>query len=307
MSFREKAVKYLLSVPELKTQANAMNKIGYTALDVLDVCPRDFKCFEIQNILKEAGVRRSTDLNSSLPTTPTADEAQPAQSGKLARSRFRRLWECVHSFLVKHWTHQGNWMEETRGTLMVVATVIATMAFQAGISPPGGVWQQNTTNYTDGFYCTQDNICEGGTAVLSYSYPDDYLFFLYFNTTSFFASLCVILLVITGYPLRSKFFIWLLTLAMTISVAFMTLTYIKAVILVTPNHLLDKVSSLAFKLVYIWMGIVLIAGVIHIIRLLYWMAKKLIHIIHLLYWMAKKLCNFIRKSTRGPTEDPANV
>jgi len=27
-----------------------MNKIGYTALDVLDVCPRDFKCFEIQNI-----------------------------------------------------------------------------------------------------------------------------------------------------------------------------------------------------------------------------------------------------------------
>jgi hypothetical protein len=35
-----------------------MNKIGYTALDVLDVCPRDFKCFEIQNILKKVGVRR---------------------------------------------------------------------------------------------------------------------------------------------------------------------------------------------------------------------------------------------------------
>jgi hypothetical protein len=36
--------------------------------------------------------------------------------------------------------HRENWMEETRGTLMIVATVIATMAFQAGISPPGGVW-----------------------------------------------------------------------------------------------------------------------------------------------------------------------
>jgi hypothetical protein len=45
------AIKYLLSVPGIKREANAMNMIGYTALDVLEVCPRDFKCFEIQREL----------------------------------------------------------------------------------------------------------------------------------------------------------------------------------------------------------------------------------------------------------------
>ncbi|CAJ1950853.1 unnamed protein product [Sphenostylis stenocarpa] len=37
-----------------------------------------------------------------------------------------------------------NWMEDKRGSLMVVATVIATMTFQIAINPPGGVWQAKT-------------------------------------------------------------------------------------------------------------------------------------------------------------------
>uniref|UniRef100_A0A803LBL8 PGG domain-containing protein n=1 Tax=Chenopodium quinoa TaxID=63459 RepID=A0A803LBL8_CHEQI len=35
----------------------------------------------------------------------------------------------------------GTWLEEQRTSLMVVASLIATMAFQVGINPPGGVWQ----------------------------------------------------------------------------------------------------------------------------------------------------------------------
>jgi hypothetical protein len=124
-------------------------------------------------------------------------------------------------------------MEETHGTLMVVATVMATKAFQARISSPGGVWQQNIYNPKEGFNCSDINECKADTAVLSYLDPDNYLFFLYFNSTSFFASLCVILLVITGFPIRSKFFIWLLTSAMLISVASMTVTYIQVVLLIT--------------------------------------------------------------------------
>uniref|UniRef100_A0A803N870 PGG domain-containing protein n=1 Tax=Chenopodium quinoa TaxID=63459 RepID=A0A803N870_CHEQI len=36
------------------------------------------------------------------------------------------------------------WLEDQRTSLMVVASLIATMAFQAGINPPGGVWQDDT-------------------------------------------------------------------------------------------------------------------------------------------------------------------
>jgi hypothetical protein len=158
------AIKYLLSVPGIKREANTMNMIGYTALDVLEVCPRDFKCFEIQNILKETGVRRSTDVNSSLPPNPTGidvDEAEPVQSTQPIQLRFSSWWRYFRLSLVKRLKHQENWIEKTRGTLMLVATVVATMTFQAGISPPDGVWQENKKN---GFNCMgQDLICQAGT------------------------------------------------------------------------------------------------------------------------------------------------
>jgi hypothetical protein len=301
-------IKYLLSIPKIKREANAVNMIGFTPLDVLEACNaclRDLKCFEIQNILKEAGVKRSTNLNSFIPLAPSGIGVDGAQRAQL---RFWRWWESVRLSLSKHWKQQGNWIEETRGTLMIVATVIATMTFQAGISPPGGVWQQNTSNSTEGFYCTQGNICEAGKAVLSYSNSDAYLRFLYFNSTSFSGSLCVILLVIIGFPLRSRSFIWLLMLAMNISITSMMLTYSSAVVLVTPVHILEKVNgSWNITLSCIYIGVIGIVCMIHIIRLLSWIVKKLIHKIRLLYWTMKKLCAFICNSTRDPAEDPANV
>jgi hypothetical protein len=95
------AIKYLLSIPAIKREANATNKIDYIASDVLkecDVCSRDFKCFEIQKILKEAGVKRSKGLNSSLPPTPSGTSVDEAQQ---SQSRFRRWWEGFLSSLGK--------------------------------------------------------------------------------------------------------------------------------------------------------------------------------------------------------------
>ncbi|XP_062159806.1 ankyrin repeat-containing protein BDA1-like [Alnus glutinosa] len=301
-----KSIKYLLSIPKIRRGANVKNKIGYTALDVLEECPRDFEWFEIKDILKEAGVTRSMD--PSLPPAPSGTSVDEAQS---AGSWFRRLWKCVCLSLGKRL--KRNWTEEERGVLMLVATVIATMAFQAGVSPPGGVWQEHKYNSTVNFsYCEQHTNFEAGTAVLAYCYPGPYLVLISTNSISLFASLCVILLVTCGFPLTSRLFRWFFTLAMTTAVVCMTITYTLAMVLINPSHLYDYVkpyltpvdvmdkvhlfdglSLLPLTLVGIWMGVVVLVGVIHMIRPLSWAVKK---------WR-----NFKPKLTRGLAEDPANV
>ena len=41
---------------------------------------------------------------------------------------------------------EETWQKRDREYLLVVVTFMATVAFQAGVSPPGGVWQQDDKN-----------------------------------------------------------------------------------------------------------------------------------------------------------------
>ncbi|KAG6721295.1 hypothetical protein I3842_03G106600 [Carya illinoinensis] len=290
-----KTIKYLLSIPEIRRKANAINRIGNTALDVSEACHRDFKsCLKIQDILKAAGVRGAKDLNSTpLPTlAPPAETHEPIQSftgEQSAQSKFRKWWRYFYLCLwAKSLQCQGNWVDETRGTLMLVATVIATMTFQAGINPPGGVWQQDTTNGT--FSCNS-SMCAAGTAILSYS--EIYQYFLSFNTTSFVAALTVVLLVISGFPLRSKGFIWFLTLTMFIAIYSLVLAYFRAVELMSPIYFQDY-SLITSILPGIWLVLQQVVGAIHVICFL--------------FWIMRKLFKFMRRwLTKRPAKDATNV
>jgi hypothetical protein len=92
----------------------------------------------------------------------------------------------------------------------------------------------------------------------------------------------VILLVNCGFPLTSKYIIWLLSLAMTISVGSMTSAYLYAVLMVTSPDVFDEFELLFDILLNILRGVFGIAVLTHIIRPL--------------YWIVKGLRNFIRKS-----------
>ncbi|KAK6914721.1 PGG domain [Dillenia turbinata] len=85
-----------------------------------------------------------------------------------------------------------DWIKETQGTLMLVASVIATVTFQSVVNPPKTL--------------TKD--------------------FLTFNTISFISTLSIILLLISGLPLKNKVGAWLLTIAMSSTIIFIGLTYI---------------------------------------------------------------------------------
>lgn len=57
------------------------------------------------------------------------------------------------------------------------------------------------------------------------NYPVGYSHFLALNTLGFFASLSVILLLMSSLPLRSRFFIWILIVIMGIAIPFIVVTY----------------------------------------------------------------------------------
>ena len=101
----------------------ALNKAGLTALEALERCPRDFISLKIEHMLTEAGIQTGTSQQGS--SSPPSIATQPSQSKR------SKIWETLW---LKYLQYQSNWIEEKRGTLMVVATVIATMTFLSAIS-----------------------------------------------------------------------------------------------------------------------------------------------------------------------------
>jgi hypothetical protein len=265
-------IEYLLLQPEIRTAAIAMNRSGFTTLEVLDPWSRDFISLKIEEMLIEVGVLRPVYMNSTpqhAASQSIANQEQPNQSSNQEHPNERRkMWE---KFWSKYLQFQGNWIEETRGALMLVATVIATMTFQSTLSPPGGVWQENTN--TGGLNCTTYGVCEAGTAVLAYASPHEFVKFMTYNTISFFSSLGVVLLLISGFPLKNKVMMWVLTFAMTVAVTFMSLTYAFALGLVAPYHIIQQVYNMRYPRVVTWGVLLLVVGLIHTLRFVFWVNK----------------------------------
>ena len=176
-------------MPKVKGVDNVLNQTGYTSLQLLDQYP--IKGFTIQNIFINDGVEKAED--------PTTVGHHKSVKLKLSLQKWwSKLLECLR--------YKGDWLEETRGSLMVVVSVITTIAYQPAFSPPGGVWQTNVNDSGQGSACSPYNTCEAGTLVLAYAYEDEYLYFIVCNTIAFTASFSVIFLLISGFPHKNKVF-----------------------------------------------------------------------------------------------------
>lgn len=102
------------------------------------------------------------------------------------------------------------WVEKQKNTLMVVATLIATMVFRDGISPPAGVWGDDApapahthgpssifklipnTKSTD-----QSSGHVAGKSILG-RHPYHFKAFYVNNTVSFITSLIIIMVLMSG-------------------------------------------------------------------------------------------------------------
>ncbi|XVE97737.1 hypothetical protein REPUB_Repub03eG0044300 [Reevesia pubescens] len=186
-------IKYILT--NTKIEVNARNANGFTALDLLLHSQRDLRDMEIKECLQKAGASRMTIKAQSNANDQGIVVLPPirAQPVVLKETDSKPVVE-------KH--KRTDWLGRKRSSLMVVASLLATVAFQAALSPPGGIWSDDYSVDSDGN--PAENPHKAGLAVMAYTDPGKYEAFMILNTIVFLASLSIILLLISGLPMKRR-------------------------------------------------------------------------------------------------------
>ncbi|XP_021729217.1 uncharacterized protein LOC110696245 [Chenopodium quinoa] len=170
----------------------------------------------------------------------------------------------------------SDWIDKQRTSLMLVSSLIATMAFQAGINPPGGVWQDNENGHT------------AGTSIMAGIESSLYDAFLVSNTIGLVSSLTVIVLLISGLPCM-RLVMGLLMFTMWIAVTSTTVTYIVSIYISNPESRKSFITLMsgntevlitiiiASATTWIFLLGLLVLG--HVIRLLYKLIKQIVRLV----------------------------
>lgn len=240
-------IKYLLSSTGL--DVNARNASGLTALDILAQNRRDVKDTEIAKLLQAWGAVKATEILKAQriieSSSVFADVLEPGQCKRLKSSK-----------------KIPDWLSKKRDILMVVASLVATMGFQAGVNPPGGVWQDSDAQHT------------AGSSIMADMHPNGYRYFLACNTAGFVASLSIILLLISGLPLKSKFFMWILMVIMWTAITSMALTYLLSIVTFTPKNEEKELNNIIGLTIIVWCGLMALLLIGHTVRLILKLLKK---------------------------------
>ncbi|RVX05310.1 Ankyrin repeat-containing protein ITN1 [Vitis vinifera] len=233
-------VRYLLSGNMV--EVNAVNESGLTALDVIEHMPRDLKSTEIRESLSKAGALRARNVpaNGEREIAMVIEEsrldsvAQPLDVSPRVGLFSRGISNKTDS------ENKENWLKGNRDALMVTVGVIAAMAYQAGLNPPS----------------------------------DGYPKFMAYNTFSLVASLSIVLLLISGLPMKKRIFMWLLMVAMWVTITFMTLTYLISVRAVSPDHEHPYINRVVGNSLSVWLGVIGFVLLVHTIRFLMWCVRE---------------------------------
>ncbi|KAJ9688017.1 hypothetical protein PVL29_013977 [Vitis rotundifolia] len=276
--------KYLVERPEM--EVNAVNGNGFTALDIIQHMPRDLKGMEIRESLVKAGALSSRNMPAlpgqghefmgesditmviENPQTPAAAAAAVLTEAKAPtplRGREMKIRE-----------NKKEWTMRKRDALMVAATLIAGMAFQSALNPPGGLWNNDKDSGRERSV---------GTSIMAQYHPEEYELFMTYNSVSFVAALSIVFLVVSGVPfVKRRILMWLLMIIMWITLTFMALTYIYSILLVSPTIYDTEYISPRGKLpditpvvgvsLRVWTFLLAFVALVHIIRFLIWCVRK---------------------------------
>ncbi|KAE8661850.1 Ankyrin repeat family protein [Hibiscus syriacus] len=167
---------------------NVKNIDGLTAMDIFHL-QGSLQNPEIGKILHKAKAERSSDLNSNMTL---GDYFSKELSLIDIRDKY-------------FGTNTRNKHNDIRSVLLVVAVLIATASYQAGLSPPCGYWQDdyippenNSTNNANSTGLGQGQRAHrAGQMIMS---PAILFYFLTLNGLAFHLSVWTILVIIIGLP-----------------------------------------------------------------------------------------------------------
>ncbi|XP_026450893.1 ankyrin repeat-containing protein BDA1-like [Papaver somniferum] len=178
-----KMIKYLVN-NSLGIEINALNKNGFTAMDILaNQTIKELKDIEVEELLRHAGGLSSREQSSTSDHNQTVVISEPSNDG------INIVPENDNTKISKD--PLKDWITNKQNILMVVAVLMATMAFQAGTSPPGGVWQDDSKLEFDTdpsmfyYYAVSTDKCTSGDSKAIEQLRS------YTNSTVFFPQQCV--------------------------------------------------------------------------------------------------------------------
>ncbi|MFQ6625678.1 hypothetical protein Gotur_004901, partial [Gossypium turneri] len=227
---------------------NSVNTSGFTPKDVLDLLLQtgsDFHDIHIYQMFQQAGAVTAQEITRDPAYFRT--QTEPINTAHIVQSACSwNLWKELMKEVAESST-------ETQNALMVVAVLIASVTYQAILSPPSGFWDADKLNSQT--VTVQKRTMMPGEAVMADD-PEVFAVFIVFNAIGFFASLAMISLLTSGFPLRA---------GLRPAIISMTGTYVIAVIYMGPTKMREV------YIVVIFMGLLFVA---ELVRFTMWLLKK---------------------------------
>lgn len=167
---------------------NAKNCRDLTSMDIFQL-QRDSLDREVGNILRRAKAKRSSEITE--PPLTLAERLRRELSFIEKRDKYLGIDQSQDSETTPR---------DVRSIVLVVATLIATATYQATLSPPGGIWQDDSpskSNTTSNYGQAQQKSHRAGEMIMDSS---KFSAFFTCNAMAFYPSVCTILVVVIGLP-----------------------------------------------------------------------------------------------------------
>ncbi|XP_051143873.1 ankyrin repeat-containing protein BDA1-like [Andrographis paniculata] len=261
--------EFLLSLDTI--EVNATSSSGTTAMDILIKRKIDSRDIKMEEILKNAGALGTRP--ETIIDPPRLVDTQKNPYGAISEYPKNPILLSPKEFqkLIKK---SDDWLDKKRSAMMVVATLIASMAFQVGINPPANVWENNTKTTTSArpgdvqYYLTK-----------IYVYLKKYAPFYIVNTAGFIASLSIIFLLMSGLPLKNRVSMWALMVITWIAITAIAVTYTVSLILNTPDNKKSSIYSIIGITVFVWICLMALLVFGHTLRLLFKTVKMFVKVL----------------------------